>query len=144
MTVGKTAKDAMIVREIYEHTMETILCSTLLGGYCALPAKDIFDVEYWELEQAKLKQSSQAPLFTGEVVLVTGAASGIGAACVAAFLKNGAAVIGLDVQSCITTLHQRADFLGLRCDVTDEQAVMHALETGVRQFGGLDMLVLNA
>jgi rhamnose utilization protein RhaD (predicted bifunctional aldolase and dehydrogenase) len=56
VTVGKSAKDAAIVADIYEHTMEIIQRSQLLGGYQALPANDIFAVEYWELEQAKLKK----------------------------------------------------------------------------------------
>src|SRR5829696_4431758 len=72
-------------------------CSIRLGGYCALPEKDIFDVEYWDLEQAKLRKAGKPPVFTGEVALVTGAASGIGQACVAAFRKRGAAVVSLDV-----------------------------------------------
>ena len=118
--------------------------SQLLGGYRALPAKDIFDVEYWDLEQAKLRKGAKPPVFTGEVALVTGAASGIGKACVEALLARGAAVVGLDVDPAIGDLHRRDDFLGLRCDVTDEAAVKDALEAGVRAFGGLDMLVLNA
>jgi NAD(P)-dependent dehydrogenase (short-subunit alcohol dehydrogenase family) len=143
-TVGRTAKDAGIVRDLYEHTLDVIERSELLGGYRALPAQDIFDVEYWDLEQAKLRKSAKPPLFTGEAALVTGAASGIGKACVEALLARGAAVIGLDVDAAIGNLHRRDDFLGLRCDVTDEAAVQEALEAGVRAFGGLDMLVLNA
>lgn len=144
LTIGKTALEADIVGDIYEHSIETILRAAALGGYQALPAKDIFDVEYWELEQAKLRKPGKAPLFTGEVVLVTGAASGIGAACVEAFLKRGAAVIGLDSNPAITHLHQRPDFLGLVCDLTDEAALLTALEQGAYRFGGIDMLVLNA
>lgn len=144
VTVGKTTQEADIVGDIYEHTIEIILRAKALGGYQALPAKDIFDVEYWELEQAKLRKGGKAPLFAGEVVLVTGAASGIGAACVDAFFKRGAAVIGLDLNPAISRLHQRPDFLGLVCDVTDEAALLAALEQGIRRFGGLDMLVLNA
>ena len=53
--VGKTAKDAAVIAEIYTRTMEIIVRATLLGGYRALPAKDIIDVEYWDLEQAKLR-----------------------------------------------------------------------------------------
>ncbi|MBN1402319.1 MAG: SDR family oxidoreductase [Anaerolineae bacterium] len=83
-------------------------------------------------------------LFSGEVALVTGAASGIGRACVEAFLARGAAVVGLDINPIIAGLHARPDFLGLRCDLTDEAAVGHAFEAAVRAFGGVDMLVSNA
>jgi rhamnose utilization protein RhaD (predicted bifunctional aldolase and dehydrogenase)/NAD(P)-dependent dehydrogenase (short-subunit alcohol dehydrogenase family) len=141
---GRTAKDAAIVAEIYEHTMEVILCSEALGGFEALPPKDIFDVEYWDLEQAKLKKGGAPAAFAGEIALVTGAASGIGRAAVSAFLGRGAVVIGLDVDAKIESLHSRAEFLGLRCDLTDEAQVGKALEHAVLAFGGLDMLVLNA
>ena len=142
--VGRTAKDAKIIHDIYSHTIDVILRSTALGGYRALPEKDIFDVEYWDLEQAKLKKAGAPPVYAGEVALVTGAASGIGKACVEALLKRGAAVIGLDINPEITGLATRPDFLGLRCDVTSDQEVADALEAGVRAFGGFDMLVLNA
>jgi NAD(P)-dependent dehydrogenase (short-subunit alcohol dehydrogenase family) len=83
-------------------------------------------------------------VFAGEVALVTGAASGIGKACVDALLARGAAVVGLDLNPAIGNLHRREDFLGIVCDVTSEEAVRGALETGVSAYGGLDMLVLNA
>ena len=100
-TVGRTAKDAGIVCDLYVHTLDVIERSQLLGGYRALPAKDIFDVEYWDLEQAKLRKGAKPPVFTGEVALVTGAASGIGKACVEALLARGAAVVGLDIDPAI-------------------------------------------
>ena len=143
--VGRTAKDARIVHDLYAHTIDVILRATALGGYQALPEKDIFDVEYWDLEQAKLKNTGTAPVFAGEVALVTGAASGIGKACVESLLKRGAAVVGLDVNPAIANLMGgRADFLGMRCDVTAAPEVTAGLEAGGRAFGGLDMLVLNA
>ncbi|HVS25846.1 MAG TPA: bifunctional aldolase/short-chain dehydrogenase [Burkholderiales bacterium] len=142
--VGQTAKDAAIVAEIYLHTIEVILRATALGGFHALPAKELFEVEYWDLEQAKLKKGGKPPVFAGEIALVTGAASGIGRACADSLLARGAAVIGLDLNPAIESLYQRSDFLGLRCDVTSEKAAAGALEAGARAFGGLDMLVLNA
>jgi rhamnose utilization protein RhaD (predicted bifunctional aldolase and dehydrogenase)/NAD(P)-dependent dehydrogenase (short-subunit alcohol dehydrogenase family) len=141
---GRTAKDAAIVTEIYDHTIDVVLRAEALGGFQALPSKDIFDVEYWDLEQAKLKKGGKPAAFTGEIALVTGAASGIGKAAVAAFLARGAAVVGLDLDAKIESLHSRPDFLGLRCNVTDEAQVRLALEQTVIAFGGLDMLVLNA
>lgn len=143
-TVGRTIKDAAIVADLYLHTMDVIERSTLLGGYKALPARDIFDVEYWDLEQAKLRKAGKPPLFAGEVALVTGAASGIGKACVDALLARGAAVVGLDIDDRITTLHKRQDFLGIRCDVTSREAAIAALASAVRAYGGLDILILNA
>jgi rhamnose utilization protein RhaD (predicted bifunctional aldolase and dehydrogenase)/NAD(P)-dependent dehydrogenase (short-subunit alcohol dehydrogenase family) len=143
-TLGRSARDAGIVADIYEHTIEVVLRAEALGGYRALPARDIFDVEYWDLEQAKLKQAGKPAAFAGEVALVTGAASGIGLACVQALLARGAAVIGLDLDAGVAQAVKHPSWLGLACDVTDEAALIAAIETGVRRFGGLDMLVLNA
>jgi rhamnose utilization protein RhaD (predicted bifunctional aldolase and dehydrogenase)/NAD(P)-dependent dehydrogenase (short-subunit alcohol dehydrogenase family) len=141
---GRTAKDAAIVAEIYDHTIDVILRAEALGGFEALPSQDIFDVEYWDLEQAKLKKGGKPAVFAGEVALVTGAASGIGKAAVAAFLARGTAVVGLDLDAKIESLHARPDFLGLRCDLTDEGQLTAAICQAVAAFGGLDMLVLNA
>jgi rhamnose utilization protein RhaD (predicted bifunctional aldolase and dehydrogenase)/NAD(P)-dependent dehydrogenase (short-subunit alcohol dehydrogenase family) len=143
--VGRSAREAGIVRDLYAHTIEVILRAQALGGWQALPERDLFDVEYWDLEQAKLGKGSKGPELAGEVALVTGAASGIGRACAEALLARGAAVIGLDIDRAVTTvMGSRPDFLGLPCDVTSEAAVTAALEQGVRAYGGLDLLVLNA
>ncbi|MGB5771991.1 MAG: bifunctional aldolase/short-chain dehydrogenase, partial [Crocosphaera sp.] len=142
--IGKNAKAAAIVADIYNHTIDVIERATALGGYQALPPQDIFDVEYWELEQAKLAKGGQPPVFTGEVALVTGAASGIGKACVESLLKRGAAVVGLDINEAIVDLYKGPDFCGVVCDLTDETAIKQALETAVRRFGGIDMIILNA
>ena len=143
--VGRTAEDAVIVRDLYLHTIDVILRAEALGGYRALSGADIFDVEYWDPEQAKLRRAGNPRVFAGEVAIVTGAASGIGKACAESLLKRGAAVIGLDVSAEVRTcIGSRPDYLGLQCDVTSEAAVVDALETGVKAFGGLDMLILNA
>jgi rhamnose utilization protein RhaD (predicted bifunctional aldolase and dehydrogenase)/NAD(P)-dependent dehydrogenase (short-subunit alcohol dehydrogenase family) len=142
--VGRTAGDAAVAIDIYRQTIEIITRAVALEDWQALPADDIFDVEYWELEQAKLRHARTAKMFEGEIALVTGAASGIGKACVEEFLSRGAAVIGLDLNPAIAELSKSAAALGVVADVTDRAAMASALEQGVRRFGGLDMLVLNA
>ena len=143
-SLGRTAKDARIVEELYEHTIDVILRADALERYEALPAQDIFDVEYWDLEQNKLRKGGTPPPFSGEVAWVTGAASGIGKAAVDSLLARGAAVVGLDVNPAVESLHRRDDYLGLRCDVSDDAAIAAALERTAQAFGGLDLLVLNA
>ena len=144
-TAGRTARDAQIVFDIYAHTMDIIERATALGGWRSLPEKDLFEVEYWDLEQAKLRAGGKPPPLAGEVALVTGAASGIGKAVVASLLARGAAVVGLDLSPDVERLHgHRPDFLGVVCDVTSADQLARALDAGVRAFGGLDILVLNA
>jgi rhamnose utilization protein RhaD (predicted bifunctional aldolase and dehydrogenase)/NAD(P)-dependent dehydrogenase (short-subunit alcohol dehydrogenase family) len=144
ISVGKSSSDAAIGEDIYRHTIEIISRAEQLESWQALPINSIFEMEYWDLEQAKLKKSGSSLAFTGEIALVTGAASGIGKACVEAMLRRGASVIGLDLNPNITTTFSRPDYLGIVCDITDENALISALEAGVRRFGGLDMIVLNA
>jgi NAD(P)-dependent dehydrogenase (short-subunit alcohol dehydrogenase family) len=142
--IGRTAKDAAVVHDLYDHTIDVISRSTVLGGYRALGEREIFDVEYGDLEQAKLRKAGEPPVFAGEVVLITGAASGIGAACASAFMKRGAAVIALDVNANIERAKSDPAFLGIRCDVSSEAELVAATEAGLRAFGGIDMVVLNA
>jgi rhamnose utilization protein RhaD (predicted bifunctional aldolase and dehydrogenase)/NAD(P)-dependent dehydrogenase (short-subunit alcohol dehydrogenase family) len=144
-SVGRSAKEAAIARDLYSHTIEVISRAEALGGYRALSEGELFEFEYWDLEQAKLRRAGQPPIFGGEIALVTGAASGIGRACVEALLKRGAAVVGLDIDPDVATCSgPRPDYLGLLCDITSTEAVAKALEAGVRAYGGLDMLILNA
>ena len=142
--VGATPRDAGIVEDVYRHTMKVVLDATALGGYEPVSPADLFDVEYWELEQAKLRRRGAPLPFAGEVALVTGAASGIGRACAEALLAEGAAVVGLDLDPAVTTAFADPGWLGLGADVTEARAVVDALEGAVARFGGLDLLVLNA
>jgi NAD(P)-dependent dehydrogenase (short-subunit alcohol dehydrogenase family) len=144
VVAGPSAQHSSIAHDLYRRTIDIILRSTALGGWEALSAAHIFDVEYWDLEQAKLRRSGPEPLFRGEIALVTGAASGIGRACVDALLQRGAAVVGLDVNPSIKGMLSRVDFHGIACDLTKEADVTAALEEAVQAFGGLDMLILNA
>jgi rhamnose utilization protein RhaD (predicted bifunctional aldolase and dehydrogenase)/NAD(P)-dependent dehydrogenase (short-subunit alcohol dehydrogenase family) len=144
ISIGATSRDAGIVADIYRHTLEIIQRAEKLERWQALDDQQIFDVEYWELEQAKLNRSKHNPEFQGEVALVTGAASGIGQACVTTLLQRGAAVVGLDRNPAILSQSPGDGFLGIQCDVTDRLAVKQALEQTLLNFGGLDMLILNA
>ncbi|MDP6650785.1 MAG: bifunctional aldolase/short-chain dehydrogenase [Gammaproteobacteria bacterium] len=133
-----------IVRDITRHTLAAIQKSEALGGWTALPRQDLFAVEYWELEQAKLKSGAARAEFEGNVALVTGAASGIGRACVEEFTARGAVVIALDIAPAFETSFSNPSVLALHCDVTDSEAIAAALLQGVGSFGGIDMLVSNA
>lgn len=144
LTTGRSAKDASIVADIYEHTMGIITAGEALGGYAALDEGPLFDVEYWELEQAKLRRAGAPRPFAGEVVLVTGAASGIGKACADAFLAAGASVVGIDQADSVVEAFSSPEWLGLVTDVTDGTAVGKALDRAVEHFGGIDVVIACA
>jgi len=144
LAFGRTMQETGIIADITEHTLQAIQWAEALGGWQALPAKDIFDVEYWELEQAKLGKTGSAPPLQGKIALVTGAASGIGKACSEALLAQGACVAALDIAPAVRQQFPGPNALGLVCDVTSRQALQQSVEATVRQFGGLDILVCNA
>lgn len=144
VSFGTTLKEAGIITDICRHTIEAIQQAERLGGWQTLPAAELFEMEYWELEQAKLNSNKGRPELQGKVALVTGAASGIGKACVEALLARGAAVAALDIDASIDGLYGRDDVLELVCDVTADKALQHAVTKTARRYGGLDIVVSNA
>ena len=138
------AKRLNIVGDISAHTVKAIQWGESLGGWTALSGQDQFDLEYWELEQAKLKRAQSRTQFEGRVVLVTGAASGIGKACVESFIAQGAAVIALDINAAVQEAWTSQQVLGIQADVTDEAQMTRALQLGIAHFGGIDILISNA
>ena len=139
-----SVKAADIIADISAHTIAAIQRAECLGGWQALPEKDIFEVEYWDLEQAKLRKAGTPASFAGKIALVTGAASGIGRACAETLHAQGAAVVALDIDPAVETQFTAADFVGRVCDVTDVKALQAAVDETVRLFGGLDVVVSNA
>jgi len=141
---GSTEKDARIAADIYEHTIEIIRDAEAAGRYQALSESDIFDMEYWSLEQAKLGKAKAPPL-GGRVVYITGAASGIGAATARRFAAAGAHVFLVDRSG--EALERLARDLGCGfrvLDVTDADAVEESLWCAVDRHGGIDGVVSNA
>lgn len=144
LSFGANAKEANIIKDINEHTFEAILKAEKLGGYKALSAENIFEVEYWSLEQAKLRGGGSAPEFSGKVALVTGAASGIGLSIAKMLNKRGAAVVALDINPEIEKIFAKSDAIGIRCDLTCSDDIQNAIEIAVKSFGGIDIVVSNA
>ncbi len=144
IAAGASEKAARIAADIYEHTIGVIEAAEAIGRYEVLPTADLFDMEYWSLEQAKLGKANPKPL-QGRVVYITGAARGIGAACAKAFADSGASVYLTDRDE--TPLRAVAESIGERyevVDVTSEERVRASVDHCVRAFGGVDGIVSNA
>ena len=135
--IGNTSKDAKIAADLAETTVAVIADAERLGTYECIPEPDIFDIEYWSLEQAKLSSAAEKPL-ARRIVVVTGGASGIGAATAAAFAREGAEVAVLDRDV------SKAKGFSVACDVTDPKSVRAAFDAVAATFGGVDIVVSNA
>ena len=154
---GANLTESGIVSDIAEHTVKAIQLAENLtaegfsGGWQPVSEKHLFEAEYWVLQQAKLKsenvnQGEQKTIseFQGKIAIVSGASSGIGLASARELFAQGAVVVGLDLNPEISKIFCEPGMLGLQCDVTDQKAVIEAVAETVRQFGGIDILVLNA
>src|SRR5258706_8114 len=144
--LGRSKKDAKIAADLAEAAVATITDADAVGRFEPLPESDLFDVEYWSLEQAKLGNAREPPL-AGQVSVITGAAGAIGFATAKAFAAAGAEVALLDVDEAAAQVKAKAiggAALGLRCDVTDAVSVKDAFAQVASAFGGVDIAVSNA
>ncbi len=141
--LGRTAKDAAIAGDLAENTIRVVTDAEAIGRYDPLPEADLFALEYWSLEQAKLKGQVAKPL-TGQIAVVTGAGA-IGAATAKALAGDGAAVAVLDIDGeAANKAAAEVKGLGLPCDVTKAEQVARAFAAVCERFGGVDILVSNA
>ena len=144
IAVGGSPGAARIAADVYQHTVDTITDAEAVGSFQALPNADLFDMEYWSLEQAKLGKAKPLPL-SGKVVLITGAAGGIGEAVAQTFSRAGASLYLVDRDA--EGVARVADALGAAqqaLDVTDAKAVTDCVERIVAMHGGVDGVVSNA
>ena len=142
--VGESLAKARIVSELAETFADVALKSESLGSYAPAPLRDIFDIEYWGPETAKLDEIKNSPL-RGQVAVITGGAGGIGAATAKRFKEAGAEVVIMDFNKKATVA--LADKLGamyLWTDVTDKKSLRRAFDKVIREYGGLDIVISNA
>ncbi len=144
--LGRTKKAARIAADLAEAAIETVTDAEAIGRFESISEADMFDMEYWSLEQAKLGQTAEKPL-AGQVAVITGAAGTIGAATAKVFAEAGAEVALLDLDE--TAVQAKAKAIGgaalaIRCDVTSAASVGAAFGRVVEAFGGVDIAVSNA
>ena len=141
---GKSARDAAIAADIAETAIAVIADAESIGRFESIAEADIFAVEYWSLEQAKLGKAAEKPL-ARQVVAITGGAGAIGVACARAFAAAGAEVALLDRDgAAVGKAAASVGGLGLACDVTKPKEVDAAFARIAETYGGLDILISNA
>jgi len=144
--LGRSRKDAKIAADLAEAAIETITDAEAIGRFESISEADMFDVEYWSLEQAKLGSAKELPL-AGQIAAITGAGGAIGAATARAFAAAGAEVALLDLDEDAARAAAKrigGAALALRCDVTDATSVRAAFDRIAEVFGGVDIVVSNA
>jgi rhamnose utilization protein RhaD (predicted bifunctional aldolase and dehydrogenase)/NAD(P)-dependent dehydrogenase (short-subunit alcohol dehydrogenase family) len=144
--LGRSKKDARVAADLAQAAVETITDAEAIGRFESIGEADMFDVEYWSLEQAKLGKDPEKPL-AGQIAVVTGAGGTIGGATAKAFAAAGAEIALLDLDASAAQARAReigGAALALGCDVTDAASVRAAFDTVAEMFGGLDIVVSNA
>jgi NAD(P)-dependent dehydrogenase (short-subunit alcohol dehydrogenase family) len=148
--LGRGKRDAIIAADIAQAWIEAVGDAQAIGKFQSISEAEMFDCEYWPLEQAKLgaRQNLEKLLpLEGQIAAVTGAGGAIGAATAKAFAAAGAEVALLDVN--FTAAEAEAEKIGptalpVACDVTDAESVRTAFDKTVKYFGGVDIAVSNA
>ncbi|MBG7605678.1 MAG: SDR family oxidoreductase, partial [Actinobacteria bacterium] len=138
---GQNLKRSQVSADVAATTLGAMHYAGGAGGWMGLDEHDLRDLEYWELEQAKLRRQPPMSRLTSKIAVVTGAASGIGRACAELLAEKGAVVVGLDVDGKVTDMMNVPGFEGLQVDATNESATAAALERVVDTYGGLDIVV---
>jgi rhamnose utilization protein RhaD (predicted bifunctional aldolase and dehydrogenase)/NAD(P)-dependent dehydrogenase (short-subunit alcohol dehydrogenase family) len=144
--LGRSKKDARVAADLAQCAIEVIADAEAIGRFESISEAEMFDMEYWSLEQAKLGAAAEKPL-AGQIAVITGAGGTIGGATAKAFAAAGAEVALLDLDE--GAVRKRAKDLGgaalaVKCDVTDAASVSAAFEQVVESFGGVDIVVSNA
>ena len=142
-SVGNSLNASKIAGDLTETNARVISSVEETSKYKFIPEKDLFDVEYWSLEQAKIKKAKK-PL-EGNVVVITGSAGAIGSATYKLFKSYGAEIVLLDYNlKKIKELQKNVKDLCLHCDVTNKNSINKAFNTICEIYGGVDILISNA
>ncbi len=142
-SVGKDLNAARIAGDLTETNAKVISSVEETSAYKFIPEKDLFDVEYWSLEQAKIKKKKK--LLEGNVVVVTGGTGTIGFETYKIFKSYGADVVLLDYNfKRLKEIQSKIKDLCIHCDVTNKKSIRNAFKKICEKFGGFDILISNA
>jgi rhamnose utilization protein RhaD (predicted bifunctional aldolase and dehydrogenase)/NAD(P)-dependent dehydrogenase (short-subunit alcohol dehydrogenase family) len=144
--LGDSAKAARIAADIAEAAIEGVTGAEKIGTFSPITEADMFDIEYWSLELAKLGNRKPLPL-EGQIAVITGAGGAIGAATAKLFAQAGAEVALLDRDAKAAAEKAKAiggTALAIECDVTNSDSVRAAFAKVTKTFGGVDLVVSNA
>ncbi|MGJ6979705.1 bifunctional aldolase/short-chain dehydrogenase [Aestuariimicrobium soli] len=146
---GQNKQTARVAGEFYVNAINVMRGAEALSTYTPISDAEKFRIEYWALEEAKLRRMPEPKSHATRIALVTGAASGIGKATAARLAADGACVVIADLdldraQQGAAELGSTDVAVGVRCDVTDPEQVRAAVDEAVLAFGGLDLVVNNA
>ncbi|EGF92704.1 rhamnulose-1-phosphate aldolase/alcohol dehydrogenase [Asticcacaulis biprosthecium C19] len=152
MTFAADKATARIAAEYYTNAIHVMRGAEAMDRYAALPEQEAFNIEYWLLEEAKLKRQPKPGLLAGQVAYITGAAGGIGRAIAEAVLQRGGHVVLTDIdggrlealRADLSAVHSADRVRAFEADVTDEAAVLESFTYAATQFGGVDLFVANA
>jgi len=142
-SVGDSLKASKIAGDLTETNARVISSVEETTKYKFIPEKDLFDVEYWSLEQAKIKKAKK--ILQGNVVVITGGFGAIGAATYKLFKSYGAEIILLDYDAKkVKYMQSKITDLCLYCDVRNKNSVKAAFKKINELYGGVDILISNA
>ncbi len=142
-SVGDSLNASKIAGDLTETNARVISSVEETTKYKFIPEKDLFDVEYWSLEQAKIKKAKK--ILQGNVVVITGGFGAIGSATYKLFKSYGAEIVLLDYDSKkVKEMQSKIKDLCLHCDVRNKNSVKNAFKKICEQYGGIDILISNA
>jgi len=142
-TIGKDLNAAKIAGDLTETNAKVIASVEETSTYKFIPEKDIFDVEYWSLEQAKINKPKK--ILEGNVVVITGSTGTIGFETYKMFKSYGAEVVLLDYNlERLKDLQSKIKELCIHCDVRNKKSVKKVFNQICEKYGGIDILISNA
>lgn len=146
---GKDKQTARVAGEFYVNAINVMRGAEALSTYAPISELEKFRIEYWDLEEAKLRRMPKPKALAGQIALVTGGASGIGRAIVQRYFDEGACVAIADrdlegAKKLIAEMGNPERLLAVGVDVTLEDQVAAAVNATTLAFGGIDILVNNA